>query len=92
MHKVPVQKFLIAMIWESTRVERERSDRGRRGLKAGQSGGGLAGVTVLALDFGGRDFLGGMIAGIWSSWGILDEIKMLWKIDLEVQLFIFYCF
>jgi hypothetical protein len=84
------------MIWESTRVERERSDEGKRGLKAGQSGGGFAGVTVLALDFGGSDFLGGMIVGLCGSWGMVDEIKMLWRInlerELEVQLFIFYCF
>ena len=57
------------MIWESTRVEKERSDGGRRGLKGGQSGGVFAGVEDFDLDFGGRDFLGGMMVGLCGYWG-----------------------
>lgn len=45
-------------------MERERSVGGRRGLKAGQSGGGFGDVEVLDLGFGGKDFLGAIRAGV----------------------------
>jgi hypothetical protein len=60
-------------------VDRERSEGGRRGLKAGQLSGGFAGVEVL-LDCGGRCFLGGILTtkcdGLGSTLSeVSDEVE-----------------
>jgi len=47
------------MIWEGTRVERERSDGGRRGLKAGQFGGWFCSVLAFGRTFD-VSFFGGI--------------------------------
>ena len=44
-------------------MDKERSVGGKRGLNAGQSGGGC-GVEVLALDFGGGTFFGAI--EVWA--------------------------
>lgn len=54
------------MICEGMTVERERSEVGRRGLKAGQSGGGTS--SDLTLAFGTLEcFLGGAMNLVFDS-------------------------
>lgn len=83
-----VQKLHIVMICEGTSVLRARSVTGRRGLKAGQFGGGVGGV-----DFGGGlgmecDFLGPIaMAGRIVS-GCLRSVK---NSILGSNAFLFVC-